>query len=129
MPMDVSKCLSCGDPLGNQTELCHRCEQEGITLGDVVNNGESVADRVERFFIISNLRSGECGELHNTVTCDNETYTADDFAIESVDEWELELEKEIDWLQANERAVRAVLPALEAEWPKTVLATKTHLFS
>jgi hypothetical protein len=127
--MEVRRCLSCGNPFDNRTELCHRCKQEGITLGDVVNNGESVADRVERYFIISLLRCRECGEPHNTVTRDNDTYTADDFAIESVHEWELELAKEHDWLQNNERAVRAVLPSLEAKWPQLVLAVRTQLFS
>lgn len=126
--MKEMRCFSCGEPLGSETGLCRTCEQEEITL-DVVDSGESVTDRVERYFIVSSLRCAECGDLHGTVTLDDETYTADDFAIESVHEWKLEMDKEEEWIQDNERVVRTVLPALETEWPQCVLATKTHLLS
>lgn len=122
------KCLACGKPLGSATELCHSCEQDGITLEDVIEVDESVVERVERYFIVSSIRCSNCGDLHGEVTVDGETYTADDFGIETGYEWELEMDKEEEWLRDNARAVRAILPRFESEWPQTVYAIRTRFF-
>jgi hypothetical protein len=122
-------CLACGKPLGGCTELCYSCEEEGIAPEDVIDVDESVIERVERYFIVSSIRCASCGDLHGEVTLDDETYTIDDFGIESAEEWELEMDKEEKWLQNNARAVRAVLPRFETEWPQTVRAVRTRFFS
>lgn len=98
------KCLACGKPLESATELCYSCEQDGIVIGDVIEVDESVVDRVERYFIVSSIRCANCGDLHGAVTLDGKTYTADDFGIETGDEWELEMDKEEEWLRDNARA-------------------------
>ncbi|MFB6211020.1 MAG: hypothetical protein ABEI76_05735 [Halobacteriales archaeon] len=54
------------------------------------------------------------------MTVDNETYTAETFGIDSVEEWELEMAKEEEWLRENEAAVRKALHQLEDEWPQSV---------
>lgn len=122
------KCLACGKPLGSSTELCHLCKKDGITLEDVVEVDESDVKRVERYFLVSSIRCANCGGLHGEVTVEDETYTAADFGIETEHDWELEMDKEEEWLQNNARVVRAVLPRFESEWPQTVYTLRTRFF-
>lgn len=37
------------------------------------------------------------------------------------------MDKEEEWLVANEEDVRAALHALEPEWPRTVAAVRSHV--
>lgn len=120
-------CLACGKPLGSATVLCHSCRQDSVTVAEFVDVDETVHERVERYFIVSSLRCADCGEIHGSVTLGGNTYTVDDFAIDSVHEWELEMEKEEGWIEENPREVQAVLATLEPEWPQTVSAVRTRL--
>jgi hypothetical protein len=61
------------------------------------------------------------------VTVDGETYTADDFGIDSVEEWTLEMDREEAWIRERESAVQHALVALEDEWPETVAAVREHV--
>lgn len=122
-----SNCLACGKPLGGQTGLCYSCQQEGETVEDYVIVDDDVIDRIERYFIVSSVRCANCGDLHTSVTVDGETFTADSFGIESVEEWQLEMEKEEDWLENNESAVRKALHHLEDEWPESVHACRNAI--
>jgi hypothetical protein len=122
-------CLACGQPLSGSTGLCYSCQQKRIGITDVVDIDESVSERVERYFIISALRCTNCGDFHEVATANGETYTAEDFAIESKTEWELEMDKEEEWLRDNAYAVRAVLTDFELEWSHTVRAVRDRFFS
>jgi hypothetical protein len=125
----TADCLACGKPLGGSTGLCYSCEQEEIEIEDAIDVDESIAERVERYFIVSSVSCANCGDLHGEVTVGGKTYTADDFGIETIEEWKLEMDKEEEWLQDNARAVRAVLPHFESEWPQTVHAVRTYFFN
>lgn len=120
-------CLSCGKPLGGATVLCTSCKQDGVSIAECVDVDDTVHDRVERYFVVSSLRCPDCDDIHGAVTLDGETYTVDDFAIESIQEWELEMEKEEEWIEENPQKVQVVLPTLESEWPHTVTAVRTRL--
>jgi len=120
-------CLHCGKPLGNRTALCYGCVADGIDVADVVDADEAVRERLERYFVVSSIRCAECGDLHGTVTVDGETYTADDFGIDSVEEWTLEMDSEEAWIRERESAVQHALVALEDEWPETVAAVREHV--
>ena len=120
-------CLNCGSPLGSQAELCYTCQQDGIQLEDVLTINEDVRDRVERYFIIASIKCADCGSLHVEVEANGQTYTADDFAIETPSDWELEMEKEEDWVADNREAVSHALYALEDEWPQTTAAVRQTL--
>lgn len=120
-------CLACGKPLGGRTTLCYSCEQDGMTIEAVIDIDESIRDRVERFFVVSSIRCSDCGDVHGSVTVGGESFTAEDFGIESIEDWELEMEKEEEWLRTNESAVRSVLHVLEPEWPETVRAVRTEI--
>lgn len=116
----MTNCVACGKPLGGQTGLCYACQQDGEELAAYIEVADEIVDRVERYFMIASVRCANCGELHTTVTVDNETYTAETFGIDSVEEWELEMAKEEEWLRENEAAVRKALHQLEDEWPQSV---------
>ena len=90
---------------------------------------DTVKDRLERYFIISSTKCSQCNELHTTVTVDGNEYTAADFGIDSLEEWELEMDKEEAWIREQSHAVEPVLPVLEDEWPQTVAAVRTHILS
>lgn len=120
-------CVACGKPLGASSGLCHSCRSDGVALDDELTVDESVKERVERYFVVSSVRCSECGDIHGEVTVGEEAYTADDFGIESVEDWELEMDKEEEWLAQNEEAVREALPVLEPDWPRTVDAVRTHV--
>ena len=124
----TGRCLNCGKPLGNRTKLCYGCESEGVDPTAVVQVDDAVRERVERYFVVSSVKCSNCDEIHGTVTFDGEGYTAEDFGIETVEEWEREMEKEEDWIRDNREEVEAVLPFLEEEWPRTVEAVRTHVF-
>ena len=120
-------CLNCGKPLGSRTALCYGCESEGVTLEEAVDVDEALRERVERYFIVASVKCAECEKLHGTVTVDGDEYTAADFGIESLDEWELEMDKEERWMRENRREVKAALAVLEDEWPRSVSAVRTHV--
>lgn len=120
-------CLNCGKPLGSRATLCHGCESEGISPEEVVDVDEAIKERVERYFVVSSTKCAECDELHGTVTVDEEQYTAEDFGIESLEEWELEMDKEESWMRENRREVETVLPFLEEDWPRSVTALRNHV--
>lgn len=50
-----------------------------------------------------------------------------DFGIESLEEWDLEMDKEEAWVRENRRDVETVLPFLEGDWPQSVTAVRTHI--
>lgn len=56
-----------------------------------------------------------------------ETYTAEDFGIDSVEDWGLEMDIEEEWLVDNAEDVREALHVLEPEWPRTVEAVRTDV--
>lgn len=120
-------CVACGKPLGAGTGLCYSCQSEGERLDEAVDVDEAVRERVERYFVVSSVRCSECGDIHGEVTLGGETYTADDFGIESVEAWELEMDKEEEWLADNAEDVRDALAVLEPEWPRTADAVRTYV--
>jgi len=115
-------CLNCGKPLGSGSGLCYSCRSEGRSVEDVVDPDEEVLERIERYFVVSSTKCANCEELHGTVTVDGEEYTAADFGIDTLEEWELEMDKEEEWMRENQSAVEAALPLLEPEWPQSVAA-------
>ena len=120
-------CLNCGKPLGSRTALCYSCESEGVTLEDAVDVDEALKERVERYLIVASVKCAECDNLHGTVTVDGDEYTAADFGIESVDEWEREMDNEERWMRENRREVEAALAVLEDDWPRSVAAVRNHV--
>lgn len=125
----TGNCFACGKPLGGQAGLCYSCQQEGETLEEYIDVDEEIIDRVERYFIVATVRCSDCGDLHTSVTVDGETFTADSFGIESVEEWEMEMDKEESWLRENETAVRKALHHLEEEWPQSVNACRNAILT
>ncbi|QHS17496.1 hypothetical protein GWK26_10255 [haloarchaeon 3A1-DGR] len=87
----------------------------------------SVHDRLERYFVVSTLRCHDCGELHGRVRVGGETYAAADFAIDSLAEWRLEMNKEEAWIRTHRSAVREALGDFEDDWPETVAAVRDRL--
>lgn len=75
-------CVACGKLLGASSGLCHSCRSDGVALDDELTVDESVKERVERYFVVSSVRSSECGDIHGEVTLGEDAYTADDFGIE-----------------------------------------------
>ncbi|MXV61645.1 hypothetical protein GS429_06120 [Natronorubrum sp. JWXQ-INN-674] len=120
-------CLNCGKPLGSHTTLCHGCEADGVDPASITDVEETVLERLERYFIVSSTKCADCDDLHGTVTIDGESYTAADFGIESLEEWSLEMDAEEDWMRANRETVRAALPRLEDDWPRSVAAVRQHV--
>ncbi|SFS46079.1 hypothetical protein [Halostagnicola kamekurae] len=88
---------------------------------------DSVAKRLERYFIIASTRCSNCGDVHSTVTVDGDAYTAADFGIDSQAEWSETLDEEEAWMRANPAAVEAALGALEDDWPHSVAAVRNHV--
>ncbi|MDY6765228.1 MAG: hypothetical protein SV377_06030 [Halobacteria archaeon] len=123
------KCLSCGKPLGSSVGLCYSCEQEGADIRDFIDVDDQVKDRVERYFTIASVRCSRCGDLHGEVNLDGEIYTASSFGIDSVEEWELEMDKEEEWIRENEDGVRQALYLLEEDWPHSVKAVRDQVLS
>lgn len=120
----MTTCVHCGKPLGSDTMLCFSCRSEGIVPEAVVDVDNAVRERVERYFIIAAVRCAECGEIHGTVTVDGTEHTAADFGIESVEQWQRELDKEEAWMRDNREAVNAALFSLAEEWPQSVTAVR-----
>ncbi|MFP4625630.1 MAG: hypothetical protein ACLFNI_03445 [Natronomonas sp.] len=119
------QCLNCGKPLGSRTTLCYGCASEGINPEDLVDVDERMSERIERYFIISSTKCADCGGLHGTVTVGGESYTADDFGIDSIEEWELEMDKEESWIRDHAEDVKQMLPILENDWPQSVAAVRS----
>lgn len=117
-----TNCLGCGTPLGTQTGLYYTCRCDAMDGEQVVSIDDDIKERLERYFVIASIRCSNCGDIHGQVESDGEVFTADDFGIETVEEWELEMDKEEAWIEDNVRAVRAALLDLEADWPHTVQA-------
>ena len=113
----MTSCLNCGSPLGSRTGLCYSCQSGGVTLPDA---DEEVVERVERYCLVASVRCSNCGEVHGTVEYDGETYTSEDFGIESEEDWHMEMEKEKEWISENQTAVQRALLEVEEEWPRTV---------
>lgn len=120
-------CLNCGKPLGSRTTLCHDCAAKGIDPRSLVAVDEGVIERLERYFIVSSTKCSNCEEIHGTVTVDGESYTAADFGIETIEEWDLEMDKEETWLRENREAVEDALALLEDDWPRSVAAVREHV--
>lgn len=115
-----STCIHCGKQLGSRTLLCFSCESAGINPEDEVDLDESVLDKVEDYFLLSAVRCSDCGDLHGQVDTDDGVLTAADFDIDSISEWESEMEAAEAWLRENRDEVETVLPFLEDEWPQSV---------
>ncbi|WP_207587248.1 hypothetical protein [Halomontanus rarus] len=120
-------CLNCGKPLGSRTTLCYSCESAGIDPATVVDVDEDVLERLERYFIVSSTKCADCDELHGAVTVDGDSYTAADFGIESLEEWELEMDKEECWMAENRDVLEPALSSLEDDWPRSVSAVRRRL--
>jgi hypothetical protein len=120
-------CLHCGKPLGSTTTLCYDCRTDGVDPGDVVEIDDEVVDRLERYFVVSSTKCANCGGLHGTVTIDGDSYTAGDFGIESIEDWNETMDDHEAWIRDNPDRVRAALTRLEAEWPHTVAAVRDHV--
>lgn len=121
----VDRCPGCGSPAGTGLERCTTCSTAKGSPTTADDADRTVADRVERYFVVASLQCPNCRAIHTTVTIGDSTYTAADFGIESIDEWELELDKELTWLRDHRREVEAVLPALEVDWPRSVAALRS----
>ncbi|MFC7165273.1 hypothetical protein [Halospeciosus flavus] len=122
-----STCLNCGKPLGSGTALCYTCESDGVTLDDVVDVDDDVRERVERYFLVAATKCHNCEELHDSVTLDGETYTASDFDLSTLDEWDEEMETEEAWMQENRDAIEDALTVLEGEWPEATDAVRADV--
>lgn len=120
-------CLNCGKQLGSQSQLCHSCQSAGVSPEVATDVDEGVKDRVERSFIIASLQCPNCHELHTTVTVDGKQYPAADYGIETLAEWEHELDKEATWLREHRRDVEAVLPFFEDDWPRSVATLRAEV--
>jgi hypothetical protein len=118
-------CLHCGKPLGGRLFLCYGCHSDGIDPVDIVDPDPTVVDRVEEYFLVASVRCSECGDLHGTVTHDGTEYTAEDFGIDSLDEWQRELDTEEAWMREHTEAVEHALPTLAEEWPHPVDALRS----
>ena len=88
---------------------------------------EETESRVERYFIVSAVKCANCDELHGTVTHNGKEYTADDFGIDGLEGWRVEMDKEEEWIQEHAKQVQAVLPQIEDEWPESVRALRNHI--
>lgn len=121
----MPNCLHCGKPLGGELFLCHSCQSDGLDPANLGDPDDEVVERVERYFILASLRCADCGDIHGTVRVDGEEYTAAAFGIESVEEWQLEMDKEEAWMQEWGDEVEAALPALAEEWPRSVAALRS----
>jgi len=117
-------CVHCDKPLGGDSVLCYSCRSAGVSVESVVDVDASVRERVERYLIVASLRCADCGDIHGSVTVDGTEYTAADFGIDSVDEWELELDKEAEWMREHRDDVTAALASLADEWPRSVAAVR-----
>ncbi|WP_280535502.1 hypothetical protein [Halopenitus sp. POP-27] len=99
------------------------------THTDDTHDDGTVHDRLERYFVVSALRCRDCGDLHEQVRVGGETYTAADFAIDSLAEWRLEMDKEESWIRSHRSAVREALPDLADDWPETAAAVRDRLLA
>lgn len=88
---------------------------------------DDVLERLERYFIVSSTKCSDCDELHGTVTVDGDSYTAADFGIESLEEWELEMDKEESWMVDNRAVLEPALSSLEDDWPRSVAAVRRRM--
>lgn len=122
-------CLNCGKPLGSRSALCHSCASVGVDPEAVTDVDEEVLERLERYFVVSAIKCANCDELHGTVTVDGESYTADTFGLESLAEWEREMDAEEAWIRDHRDQVAAALVRLEGEWPHSVAAVRQHVLS
>ena len=119
----MTTCLSCGKPLGSGATLCYQCRKNYVES----TGPAEIKDRVERYFILSSIRCANCDEIHGTVTVDGQRYTAADFSIETMAEWDNRMRAEEEWLRANKSAVEDALIILASEWPQTVAAVRSHI--
>ncbi len=108
-------CLHCGKPLGGRLFLCYGCHSDGVDPVDIADPDPAVVDRVEEYFLVASVRCSDCGDLHGTVTHDGTEYTAEDFGIDSLDEWQRELDVEEAWMREHTEAVEHALPPLAGE--------------
>jgi len=122
-----NQCLNCGKPLGGQGTLCYSCRSDGVSPEEVVDIDEGVESRVERYFIVSAVKCPNCDDLHGTVTHNGKEYTADDFGIDNLEAWQVEMDKEEEWIKEHPTQVQAVLPRIEDEWPESVRVLRNHI--
>ena len=121
----MTSCLNCKSPLGSQTVLCYSCQSDGVELPDA---DKDVVDRIERYCLVASVRCSDCGDIHGKVRYNGRDYTAEDFGIESEEDWEIEMDKEEEWISKNQRDVQRALLEIEDEWPKTVrMIRRFHL--
>lgn len=120
----MPNCLECGKPLGNRTTLCYACRAAGVEIEDAIDIDPAIEERIERFLIVSSIRCADCGDIHGSVTVDGETYTAEAFGIDTIEAWELEMDKEREWIRENESTVAPALQLFEDEWPRTIAAIR-----
>jgi len=123
--MHMSSCLNCGSPLGSSTGLCYSCDSSGVELHDP---DENTVDRIERYCLVASIRCSKCGDVHGRTRYNGREYVAEDFGIESEEDWGIEMEKEEEWISENQNEVQRALLEIEDEWPQTVaMIRRFHL--
>ena len=121
----MTSCFNCGSPLGSSTGLCFSCESDGAELPDA---DEDVVDRIKRYCIVASIRCPDCGDIHGRTESNGRIYTAEDFGIESEEDWRVEMDKEEEWISENQEAVQRAVMEIEDEWSRTVsMIRRFHL--
>ncbi len=83
-------------------------------------NRRLIAKRIERFFRISSLVCADCGELSCIYDENgNVVESLEDYGIHNKEEWDREMDKEINWLRKNRESVLSILPDFQNEWPES----------
>lgn len=80
----------------------------------------SIVNRVERYFKISSLLCSSCGELGHI--CNSQidiVEKPEDYGIYTKEDWEKEMDKEMNWIIENRKAVLLCLTKLKKEWPES----------
>lgn len=116
----MATCLGCGSPLGSQLGLCYSCQQDDDVEMPQVN--EDALERVERYCIVAASKCPDCGGIHPEVEVNGEIYRPEDFGIETPEDWQMEMDKEQDWITENKDTVHRAIVELQDEWPRTTAA-------
>jgi len=77
---------------------------------------------------VASIRCSKCGDVHGRTRYNGREYVAEDFGIESEEDWGIEMEKEEEWISENQNEVQRALLEIEDEWPQTVaMIRRFHL--
>ncbi len=86
-----------------------------------------ISKRVREFCELASLVNADTNQFYpiEYYECNNPsqgpklTKKFSDWNLNSVDEWECVLEKEINWIYANKQKVMQVLPIIQSDWPES----------